>query len=72
MKLQYEILALGLKPGMQDQKRMDVSQGERYDRSMAEDVNSARQQKEEKRYGLYHKFSNYFVNDKENLKDIMQ
>jgi hypothetical protein len=27
---------------------------------------------EEKKQGLYNKFSNYFVNDKENLKDIME
>lgn len=50
MKLQYEILALGLKQGMQDQRRLDQSQGERYDRSMHEDANnSARPSKEEKK-----------------------
>jgi len=27
---------------------------------------------EEKKAGLYHRFSSYFVDDKENLKDIMQ
>ncbi len=58
---------------MQDQRKLDQSQGERYDRSMHEDVNnSARPAREEKKYGLYFKFANHFVNDKENLKDIMQ
>lgn len=37
---------------------------------MYEDA-SARPAREEKRHGLYYKFSNYFVDDKENLKDIM-
>ena len=46
-----------------------MSEGDRYDVSMYEDK-SAR--KEKVNQGLYYKFSNYFVDDKENLKDIMQ
>ena len=37
------------------------------------DEDQARQHKGEKqKNGLYHKFANHFVDDKENLKDIMQ
>ena len=71
MKLQYEILALGLKSGMMESRhRMNDSQGDRHDRSLHEDA-SARPAREEKKHGLYYKFSNFFVDDKENLKDIM-
>lgn len=70
MKLQYEILGLGLKSELQhniQNKELDVSEGERHDRSMYEDEGVNTQ-----RGGLYNKFANFFVDDKENLKDIMQ
>jgi hypothetical protein len=48
MKLQYEILALGLKSGMMETRhKMNESHGDRHDRSMYEDA-SARPAREEK------------------------
>jgi len=38
---------------------------------MYEEAHSARANKDEKKYGIYYKFANHFVDDKENLKDIM-
>lgn len=70
MKLQYEILGLGLKSELQhniQNKELDVSEGERHDRSMYEDEGT-----NTSRGGLYNRFANFFVDDKENLKDIMQ
>lgn len=55
----------------EQRNRMNESQGDRYDRSMYEDA-SARPAREEKRNGLYCKFANFFCDDKENIKDIMQ
>lgn len=75
MILQYEILAIGLKSeltGKKDDQDMNKSVGERFDKSMfIEDVGHM-YKAEEKAKGLYNKFANYFCNDKENLKDIMQ
>lgn len=50
---------------------MDVSKGDRYDRSLLEDPITKTGDEDKKKCGLYHKFANYFVDDKENLKDIM-
>lgn len=51
LKLQYEILSIGLK------------------NSMMELVNEKKNDKSKK--SVYYYFSTYFVDDKENLKDIM-
>ena len=70
MKLQYEILGLGLKSELQhniEQKELDASEGERHDRSMYDDEGQS-----SRSVGLYNKFANFFADDKENLKDIMQ
>ena len=53
MKLQYEILSIGLKGSMM---------------SLAKNEGSI----PEKAKGPYFRFSTYFVDDKENLKGIMQ
>jgi hypothetical protein len=53
MKLQYEILSIGLKRSI-----IAINQGE--------------QVPEEDKRECYYKFSTYFVDDKENLKDVMQ
>ena len=53
MKLQYEILSIGL-------KRSIIA------------INQEEQVLEEDTRECYYKFSTYFVDDKENLKDVMQ
>ena len=52
MKLQYEILSIGLKSSI-----ITINQGEEIP--------------EEDKNRIYFKFSTYFVDDKENLKDVM-
>jgi hypothetical protein len=67
MKLQYEILSIGLKDSI-----IAINQ---------EDICSANEDNEshpavnyipESAKGCYFKFSTFFVDDKENLKDVMQ
>ena len=76
MKLQYEILALGLKSDMQqglDEKaKLNASDGDRHDRSMFDDQEGKNKYgSNERKSGIYSKFATYFVNEKENLKDVM-
>jgi len=76
MILQYEILAIGLKSELTSAKKddntdPDKSDGERFDKSMFLEDPKRMYVAEEKEKGLYNKFSNYFCDDKENLKDIM-
>jgi hypothetical protein len=77
MILQYEILAIGLKSELREdqdvggtENEMNRSMGDRFDKSILDDVMVYAGN--ERRKGIYNKFSNYFVDDKENLKDIME
>ena len=76
MILQYEILAIGLKSELtssnEEEKALDKSVGERFDKSMFMDDPKMMYKGDEKEKGLYNKFANYFCDEKENLKDIMQ
>ena len=76
MILQYEILAIGLKSeltsSVEEEKALDKSTDERFDKSMFVEDPKQMYKKDEKEKGLYNKFANYFCNDKENIKDIMQ
>ena len=49
---------------------MDQSEGESFDRSMHEEQKQMMFSSDNR--NPYWKFANYFVDDKENLKDIMQ
>lgn len=79
MKLQYEILSLGLKGSMialaeeHKAKMQHESEGDRYDRSIFDDMSQQKKYGDkDKKHGLYYRFATYFVDDKNNLKDICQ
>ena len=80
MRLQYEILQLGLKGPMQEiameareNKGPSASDNEGQRMSIFDDVSKNKKYKEkEKKQGLYYHFASYFVDDKQNLIDIMQ
>lgn len=73
MILQYEVLAYGLKQelqsGMSGIRPNKPDQSERFDKSIVDE--QIYNDNEDQSSGLYVKFANYFVDDKENLKDIM-
>ena len=82
--MQYEILSLGLKGSMVAQQpekrleRLDLSEGERIDRSINNIEDGAAssyrngRQSDSANKGLYANFATFYVDDKENLKEILR
>ena len=74
MKLQYEILTLGLQTSIEyiNELQLVEDEGEEAAREKFEDQVPEHMRNNYYMRGMYYKFATYFVDSKDNLKDIMQ